>query len=62
MRAMTMLDKAELQYSDLMKKKTTVETDKEKIKKVLFFTLRLLSVHNIQVTLHIPLHVGHRRA
>ena len=61
MRAMTMLDKAELQYSDLMKKKTTVETDKEKIKKVLFFTLRL-SIHNIQVTLNVPLHVGHRRA
>ena len=35
MRAMTMLDKAEVQYNDLMRKKATVETDKSKIKKVI---------------------------
>ncbi len=35
MRAMTMLDKAEVQYNDLMRKKATVETDKAKIQKVL---------------------------
>jgi structural maintenance of chromosome 2 len=35
MRAMTMLDKAEVQYNDLMRKKATVETDKAKIKKVI---------------------------
>jgi len=35
MRAMTMLDKAEAQYNDLMRKKATVETDKAKIKKVI---------------------------
>jgi len=35
MRAMTMLDKAEAQYNDLMRKKATVETDKSKIKKVI---------------------------
>ena len=35
LRAMTMLDKAEVQFSDLMRKKLTVETDKAKIKKVI---------------------------
>lgn len=35
MRAMTMLDKAEVQYNDLMRKKSTVETDKAKIEKVI---------------------------
>ena len=35
MRAMTMLDKAEVQYNDLMRKKATVENDKAKIKKVI---------------------------
>ncbi len=35
MRAMHMLDKAEAQYNDLMRKKATVETDKSKIKKVI---------------------------
>lgn len=35
MRAMTMLDKAEVQYNDLMRKKSTVESDKSKIKKVI---------------------------
>ena len=35
LRAMTMLDKAEVQYNDLMRKKLTVETDKAKIKKVI---------------------------
>ena len=32
---MTMLDKAEVQFNDLMRKKQTVETDKAKIKKVI---------------------------
>lgn len=35
MRAMNMLGKAEEQYHDLMRKKTTVENDKAKIKKVI---------------------------
>ncbi|XP_059091946.1 structural maintenance of chromosomes protein 2-like [Tigriopus californicus] len=35
MRAMTMLDKAEVQYNDLMRKKATVEMDKAKINKVI---------------------------
>jgi len=35
MRAMNMLGKAEEQYSDLMRKKTTVENDKAKINKVI---------------------------
>ena len=35
LRAMTMLDKAEVQFNDLMRKKLTVETDKAKIKKVI---------------------------
>ena len=30
-----MLDKAEVQYNDLMRKKSTVESDKSKIKKVI---------------------------
>lgn len=35
MRAMTMLDKAEMSYAELMRKKATVENDKAKIKKVI---------------------------
>lgn len=35
MRAMNMLGKAEEQYADLIRKKTTVENDKTKIQKVI---------------------------
>ena len=41
MRAMTMLGKAEEQYTDLMKKKVTVENDKAKIEQVRMTRLTL---------------------